>query len=131
MLVQTAREAIPLEADARSGTAAPLVIPAIVTLPGEIDAGNADEVGGQLRAALRPGTAVVIADMSATTFADSSAVRALLIAQDAAAASDADLRLVISAPAVLRILQVLGIDSMLRIYPSLRAALAPAPPPEH
>jgi anti-anti-sigma regulatory factor len=77
-----------------------LVIPAVVVLPAEIDTGNAGEVGSQLRAALWPGTAVVIADMSATTFADSSAVGALLTARGAAAASDADLRLVIPAPKV-------------------------------
>lgn len=118
-----------MKPDARSATAAPLVIPAIVVLPAEIDIGNAAEVGSQLRTALRPGTAVVIADLSATTFADSSAVRALLTATDAAAAIGADLRLVIPAPEVLRILQVLGVDGMLRIYPSLRAALASATPP--
>ncbi len=118
-----------MNSKARIGTAEPLVIPAIVVLPAEIDISNAEEVGGQLRAALRPGTAVVIADMSATTFIDSSAVRALLTAQDAAAAGHADLRLVIPAPAVIRILGVLGLDSMLRIYPSLRVALSSAPPP--
>jgi anti-anti-sigma factor len=119
-----------VEPHTRSGTSPPLAIPAIVTLPDQVDIGNAEEVGSQLRTALQPGTAVIIADMSATTFADSSAIRALLTAQDAAAASNADLRLVIPAPAVLRILQVLGIDSMLRIYPSICAALAAALPPE-
>jgi anti-anti-sigma factor len=99
------------------------MIPALLTLPAEIDISNAEDVGGQLRAALRPGAAVVIADMSATTFADAAAVRALLAAQDAAAESRADLRLVIPRPAVLRILQVLGTDGLPRIYASLRAAL--------
>jgi anti-sigma B factor antagonist len=117
-----------VEVHAPSGTAAPLVIPAIVVLPVEIDIGNAEEVGAQLRAALRPGPAAVIADMSATRFADSSAIRVLLTAQDTAAADHADLRLVIPAPEVLRILQVLGVDRMFRIYPSLRAALTSAPP---
>jgi anti-anti-sigma regulatory factor len=65
--------------------------------------------------------------MSATTFADSSAVRVLLTARGTAAASHAELRLVIPAPAVLRILQVLGVDGLFRIYPSPDAALAPGP----
>jgi anti-sigma B factor antagonist len=112
-----------VEAHHRSGTGAPLA-PVVVTLPAEIDIGNADEAGGLLHAALRPGTAVVIADMSATTFADSSAIRALLTARDTAAARNIDLRMVIPAPAVLRILHVLGIASILPIYPSLSAALS-------
>jgi hypothetical protein len=81
-----------------------------------------------LHAVLRPGTAVVIADMSATMFAESSAVRALLTARDTGAARSTDLPMVIPAPAVLRLL-VLAIASILRIHPSLCAALAPAPDP--
>jgi anti-sigma B factor antagonist len=100
----------------------------IVTLPDEIDMTNAGLVEDRLRAAVRPGIEVVIADMSATTFADSSAVRALLAAQSAALAGHAELRLVIVACAVLRILQVMGLDKLLRIYPSVRAALPAAPP---
>ena len=114
-----------MELDTRDDTAARLAAPAIVTLPAEVDLGNAGEAGARLRAALRPGAAVVIADLSATTFADSSAVRVLLTALGAADATAAELRLVIPAPAVLRILQVLGFDGMFRIYPSLDAALAP------
>ena len=112
-----------MELDARGDTAG-LAAPVVVTLPAEIDIGNAEDVGDQLQAALRPGATVVIADMSATTFADSSAVRVLLTAQAAAAAGHAELRLVIPAPAVLRILQVLGVDGLFRIYPSPDAALA-------
>jgi anti-sigma B factor antagonist len=100
----------------------------VVVLPDEIDLVNAGRVEDQLRAALRPGVSAVIADMSATTFADSSAIRALLAVRDAAAASRAELRLVIPAPEVLRILQLLGLDSMLQIYPSLAAAQAAAGP---
>jgi anti-anti-sigma factor len=92
--------------------------------PAEIDAGNADETGGQLHVALRPGTAVVIADMSATTFADSSAVRALLTDRDTAATRNIDLRLAIPAPAVLRILHALDIATILQIYP---ASARPSP----
>jgi anti-anti-sigma factor len=109
--------------DMRTG-ATPPAPPEIVVLPAEIDLANAGSVGEQLRAALRPGTATVIGDLSATTFADSCAVRALLVAADAAAARHAELRLVIPAPAVQRVLRVLGVDRLLRIFPSLGAALA-------
>jgi anti-anti-sigma factor len=110
-----------VKANAR-GAAEPLAVPRIVTLPAEIDMGNAEAVGSLLRSAFRPGVTVVIADMSATMFADSSAARALLMANDTAAAACAQLRLVIPSPPVLRILRIMGLDSMLEIYPSLAAA---------
>jgi anti-sigma B factor antagonist len=111
----------------RHGTTSPLVIPEIVMLPAEIDLGNAGSTGHQLRAAFGPGTAVVIADMSATTFADSSAVRMLLEVTDAATAGQGELRIVIPGPRVLRVLQILGVDGMLAIFPTLDAALSARP----
>jgi anti-sigma B factor antagonist len=115
------------EAD-RSSTVSPLVVPEIVSLPAEIDIGNAKHVGSELSAACRPGVAVVIADMTRTTFCDSSAVRSLLLAHDRAADNSAELRLVIESAAVLRALQVMGVRGLFRIYPSMAAALTSAPP---
>jgi anti-sigma B factor antagonist len=103
-------------------------VPEIVTLPAEIDICNAEAAGGELRAAFRPGVTVVIADMTQTSFADSSAVRALLQAHDTAAASHAELRVVIQPGPVLRTMKIMGLDALLRIYPALDAALAGRPP---
>jgi anti-sigma B factor antagonist len=108
---------------ARNATAEPLVLPEIVTLPGEIDITNAESTGDALRAAFGPGVAVVIADMAGTGFADLSAVRCLLLASKQAAQADAELRLVIGSAAVLRVLQITGADQVLTIYPTLQAAL--------
>jgi anti-sigma B factor antagonist len=121
-----------VEEKADQGTVLPLVIPEIVTLPAEIDISNAESVGRQLCAAVRPGIAVVIADMSQTRYCDSSAVRSLMLAHDAAVRNDAELRLVIPSAAVLRMLSVLGFDRILHLYPSLGAALTSSPgrPPE-
>jgi len=106
----------------------PLSVPEIATLPAEIDIGNAEQAGCELRAAIRPGVTVVIADMTHTTFADSSAIRALLEARDTAAASQAELRMVIPPGPVLRVLQITGIDQRFQIYPSLDAALSDRTP---
>lgn len=115
---------------APTSTVKPLVVPEIVTLPEEIDITNAERVGAGLRSALQPGVTVVIADMGLTKFIDSSGVRILLTVQDAAAASHAELRVVIPAVQVLRALSVMGIDRELSIYPSLGMALTAGPPPE-
>ena len=115
--------------DVPPATITPLVVPEIVTLPAEIDIGNAERTGRELRAAFRPGVTVVIADLTRTSFADSSAMRALLEADATAAASRDELRLVIPPGPVLRALTITGLDQLLRIYPSLDAALSGRTPP--
>ena len=111
----------------------PQHLPAVViALPAEIDMANADRVGQQLRSALTPGVATVIADMTATRFCDSSGINMLVRAHQQAAANGTVLRLVVASTAVLRTLTLLGLDDLLAIYPSLSQALAagPAPRPE-
>jgi anti-sigma B factor antagonist len=109
--------------NARNATAKPLVLPEIVTLPGEIDVTNAQGIGDELQAACGPGVAVVIADMTGTAFLDSSGVRYLLLASEHAAKANAELRLVTESAAVLRVLVITGVDGLLKIYPNLQAAL--------
>jgi anti-sigma B factor antagonist len=109
--------------NARNATAKPLVLPEIVTLPGEIDVTNAQGIGDELQAACGPGVAVVIADMTGTAFLDSSGVRYLLLASEHAAKANAELRLVTESAAVLRVLAITGVDGLLKIYPNLQAAL--------
>lgn len=108
-------------------TVKPLVVPEIVALPRELDIGNAPRVGRELLGAFGPRATVVIADMSLTEFCDSSGIRHLLIANDAASARGCELRVVLPSPSVLRVMQTLGVDRMLRIYPSLGEALAGKP----
>ena len=97
----------------------------VVTLPAEIDLDNAGQIGRQLDAALAPGVATVIADMTATRFCDTSGVRTLVLAHKGAAARHAELRVVIPSADVLRVLAITKVDSVLRIYPSLQDALTP------
>jgi anti-sigma B factor antagonist len=111
----------------------PQHLPAVViALPAEIDMANAGRTGQQLRAALAPGVAAVIADMTATRFCDSSGISMLVQAHGQAAANGTELRLVVASAAVLRTLTLTGLDQLLPIYPSLSQALAagPAPRPE-
>lgn len=104
--------------------AEPAPAPVVVTLPAEIDAANAERVGGQLQAAFTPGVTVVIADMTSTVFCDSAGMRHLILADDCAAAHGAQLRLAVPPGHVLRVLTLMGLDRLLSIYPSLAAALA-------
>lgn len=95
----------------------------IVKAPAEVDAINCGELASELAAACRPGIAVLIADLTKTTFCDSSAMRVLLQAHKLAAGLGIDFEVVVSSPSVLRVLELTGLTSVLHIYPSVEAAV--------
>jgi anti-sigma B factor antagonist len=101
--------------------------PVVVALPVEIDIANARRVRQELYSALATGAAVVVADMTATTFCDSMGCRALIMAHRQARAGNAELRLAVPSAGVLRVMAITCMDKVLRIYPSLDAALAARP----
>jgi anti-sigma B factor antagonist len=102
---------------------------AVLTLPAEIDIANADEVRDDLLSVLNRGAATLIVDMGGTTFCDSAGVNALVRAHKRATASGSEMRLVVSAPAVQRVLDITGVDHLMDIYPSVAASLAGANQP--
>jgi anti-sigma B factor antagonist len=109
-----------------SDKAAPTT-PVVVVLPAEIDVTNSELVHDQLVAALTPGVGVVIADMTSTTFCDSSGVHAVIFANEAAAARGVEMRLAVSADgSVQRVLQLIGVSSVMPVYPSLADAMEQA-----
>jgi anti-sigma B factor antagonist len=106
-------------------TTQPVTRPAVVVLPAEIDAVNASDVRAQLTAAARPGVQVVIADMTGTTFCDTSGVRAFALAHQRAAHDGTELRLLRPCVNVMRILELTGLDQMLTIRHTLEDAMMP------
>jgi anti-sigma B factor antagonist len=111
----------------QASTVVQLAIPEIVTLPVEVDIGNAGNIQAELTAALHSGPLVLIADMSMTEFCDSCGIRCLLEASDRAAAAGGELRVVIPSSAVRRTMHVIGADQVLRLYPDLGAAMTGTP----
>jgi anti-sigma B factor antagonist len=103
--------------------------PVVIALPAEIDMANAGRAGQQLGSAFAPSVATVIADMTATTFCDSSGISMLVRAHKQAAANSTQLRLVVPSTAVRRTLSLVQVDSLLPVYPSLNQALAAEPVP--
>jgi anti-sigma B factor antagonist len=99
---------------------------AVIAMPAEIDMTNADQVGQALLAAAGPGVAVLIIDMSKTTFCDSAGVHAVISAYRHATTTGTQLRLV--ATTVLRIFSVIGADEVIPLYATLEEALADAAP---
>ena len=92
--------------------------PVIVPLPAEIDIANGAAVGQQLCAAFAPAVTIVIADMTATVFCDSSGISQLVLAHHCAAAHHAQLRLAVPYDQVQDVLKVTGVDRLLAVYPA-------------
>ena len=94
-----------------------------MTLPVEIDINNSDQVREDLLSVVNQGAALLVADLSKTTFCDSSGISALARAFQRAQASGGEMRLAVSTPAVQRVLALTGVDRLMNIYPSVTAAL--------
>jgi anti-sigma B factor antagonist len=99
-------------------------MPVVVVLPAEIDVTNSDEVQQQLAAALTPGVGTVVADLTSTTFCDSSGVHAIMDAHERATARNIGLRLAVSpGGSVRRVLQLTGADHLVAVFASVPEAI--------
>jgi anti-sigma B factor antagonist len=97
---------------------------ALVTLPQHIDSSNAGQIREQLLWIINRGAVVLIADLTGTISCDYSGADALARAQHRAAANGTELRLVVTAAAVRRVLSINGFDHLVPVYPDLDGALA-------
>jgi len=98
-----------------------------VAVPGELDLTIADGLREALLGALNAGALGLVVDMTTTTFCDSAGISAITRAVRRAAANDATMRLAVSSPAVLRVLDLVGIDRLIDVYPDTDAAVASLP----
>jgi anti-anti-sigma factor len=101
---------------------------AVVTLPEDIDVSNAGQVREQLLSVINRGAAALIADMSATISCDHAGAEALARAYQRAVISGTEMRLVVTAQIIRRVLSFSGLDRLVSIYPSLEAAQAAGAP---
>jgi len=97
---------------------------AVVAFPGSVDVSNVDQLRDRLLAVINRGAAVLIADMTDTASCDHSAVDAVARACQRAAINGTQVRLVVTAPMVRRVLSIEGLDRVVSIYPSLETATA-------
>lgn len=119
---------------------------AIVTLPAEVDLSNAGRLLEQLLLVIDGGATDLVADMSATTFCDSSGVHALVRARSRLDGQGGRLHVVAGSASVLRLFDLVGLSTLITIQATLAAALrareslaagegpagtADVPPPPH
>ena len=97
---------------------------AVVALPEHIDVSNASQIREELLWVINRSAAALIADMTATLSCDQSGADAVMRAYQRALASGTQLRLVVTAQIVKRVLSINGLDRLIPIHPSLEAAAA-------
>ena len=97
---------------------------AIVAFPAHVDVSNVSQLRDRLLSVINRGAGVVIADLTGTLSCDHAGMDAIARACQRAAISGSQLRLVVTAPVIRRILGIEGLDRLVSIYPSLEAATA-------
>ncbi len=101
---------------------------AVVALPEHIDVSNAGQIREELLSVINRGADALIADMTATISCDHAGADAVVRAYQRAVISGTELRLVVTARIVSRVLSLSGLDRVISIYPSLEAAMVARAP---
>ncbi len=101
---------------------------AVMTLPEQIDVSNAGQIREALLSAINRGAESLIADMSVTISCDYAGADAVGRAYQRAVLTGTELRLVVTAQIVRRVLSTSGLDRLVAIYPSLESASAARAP---
>jgi anti-anti-sigma factor len=97
----------------------------VVTVRGKIDYDVKDALSQALLpedGAIRPR---IVADLSGVTFMDSSGINVFVAAHQAVSGHQGWLRIAAPQESVLRLLQMVGIDTLITCHPSIEQALQP------
>ena len=97
---------------------------AVARIAGNVDTVTADGLLTALRAAVADGHVRLVGDLSEVGYTSSAGLRALLGAMKDARSNGGDLRLAAVGDKVLKVLQLSGFTSILRLYPDVDAAVA-------
>lgn len=98
----------------------------VVTVPEEVDITNAAGLRAALLQAAADGSPALVVDMTRTRFCDSAGLRVLVDAHKRALAEGRAVLLAVPAAAVLRVLEITGIDQVIPHFASLDDAVAHA-----
>ncbi|MEU5184677.1 STAS domain-containing protein [Streptomyces longwoodensis] len=96
----------------------------VVTLRGQLDHDVKDQLSQALSTQQNAGKPRTVADLSEVTFMDSSGLNVFIAAHRQASSVGGWVRIAAAQQAVLRILQLVGIDTLITCHPSVEQALA-------
>ncbi|MET8029837.1 STAS domain-containing protein [Streptomyces avermitilis] len=95
----------------------------VLALQGEVDFTTGREIQYELLLPNDDATPRTVVDLSRVTFMDSTGINALIGAHRAATAAQGWVRIAEPSSSVLRLLQIVGVDTVITCYPTLRQAL--------
>ncbi|MFF2364566.1 STAS domain-containing protein [Streptomyces sp. NPDC058122] len=94
----------------------------VLAVAGELDADNVGTLGQALRVGEDLASALTVLDLGAVTFMDSSAINVLVAANRDAAAAAGQLRMAALSEPVRRVVEIVGLDTIIACYPTLPEA---------
>ncbi|MFF8386911.1 STAS domain-containing protein [Streptomyces kanasensis] len=95
----------------------------VLTVCGELDHHTAPDLHRALTTDDDPPTARTVLDLGAVTFMDSSGVNVLVTAHQAAHRAGGWLRLAAPSDPVMRVVELVGLDTVIACHPDLRRAV--------
>jgi anti-anti-sigma factor len=96
----------------------------VARIAGSVDGLTADTLLGALRAQVDEGRVRMVGDLSAVDYTSSAGLRALLATLKATRQQGGDFRLAAVQPNVLRVLELSGFTSILKLYADVPTAVA-------
>jgi anti-sigma B factor antagonist len=96
----------------------------VLDVRGEIDLDSAPALREQLTALVDGAAGDVVADLTNTSFIDSTGLAALVAGNNRAQAVGGSVRVVCSQPRILKLFRITALDEVLKIYPSRDEAVA-------
>ncbi len=96
----------------------------IVSADGEVDMISSDALGQELNVATESATDLLVVDLNAVTFFGSAGLAVLMACHQQCGRHDIAFRIAAARRAVLRPVQLTGLDRELALYPTVEQALA-------
>jgi anti-sigma B factor antagonist len=100
----------------------------VLSAEGIVDTAAAPALTNQIRAILRQRPAVLVIDFTGVDFLATAGMSVLMEAHRKCEELDISFRVVAQGPVTVKSMQLLGIDDLLAIYPSVPTALHGVPP---
>ncbi len=95
----------------------------IVDVAGEVDVFSAPELANQLTQLFDAGRRIVMVDLTAVTFLDSTGLGTLVAARNRAEEAGGQLPVIGSGDRVMKLFRITGLEDVFEIYPSIDAAI--------
>lgn len=96
----------------------------VARIAGSVDGLTAETLQGALKNQIDEGRVRLVADLSGVDYTSSAGLRALLATLKATRQQGGDFRLAAVQPHVLKVLELSGFTSILKLYPDVPAAVA-------